>query len=165
MTIEIWKPIMGFEDIYEISNKGNVRKIKGAIILKGQLTQGYKKIILTKNRKRYNFFIHRLVAKAFIPNPNNYPIINHIDENPLNNNVDNLEWCSYKYNTNYGTCIERRSRNHYKSVNQYKNGYFVKKWECIKLAGKSLNIDTSSITKAAKGLRKSAGGYVWQYDC
>ena len=115
MEKEIWKDIKDYEGIYQISNIGRIksldrycnnRLIKGKI-LSPHLAKGYLKINLYKNGKSKHFAIHSLVAEAFIPNPNNYPEVNHKDENKENNNVDNLEWCDSKYNCNYGTRTER----------------------------------------------------------
>lgn len=163
MTKEIWKAIKGYEGIYEISSKGNVRLCNGKI-LKGQIDYGYKSIILTKNKRRHKEKVHRLVATTFIPNPMNYPLVNHKDENPLNNHVENLEWCTYKYNTNYGSCIARRSSKLHKKVLQYSGTIFLRSWNSIKQAAKELNIDNSSISKVASGKRKTAGGFIWKYD-
>lgn len=118
MQEEIWKDIEGYEGIYQVSNLGNVRvldrivnsaiknndkvKRKGQI-LKQYNKRGYLQVTLTVSNKRKYFNVHRLVAQAFIPNPNNLPQVNHRDENPKNNCVNNLEWCSAKYNANYGT--------------------------------------------------------------
>ena len=113
---EIWKPVKDFEKYYMISNKGNLKSIikrqysfkdkkiietKEEKYLKLTNDRGYKKIILSLNGKRYLKYIHRLVAEAFIPNPNNYKEVNHIDSDPSNNCVENLEWCDRKYNLNY----------------------------------------------------------------
>jgi hypothetical protein len=104
---EIWKPIEGYENLYHISNLGRVKSLpkqKGFIykqetILKPKTTLlGYKTILLSKESKRKEIFIHRLVGKAFIANPNNYPVINHIDAVRNNNAVENLEWCTSSYN-------------------------------------------------------------------
>ena len=104
---EIWKDIKGYEGKYQISNLGNVRSLydtnqfkKTFRIKKLSLGErsGYKVIALTKNGKRKSFQVHRLVAEAFIPNLQNKPFINHIDENRINNNVNNLEWCTQKEN-------------------------------------------------------------------
>ena len=113
---EIWKPVKDFEKYYMISNKGNLKSIikrqyyfkdkkiietKEEKYLKLTNDRGYEKIILSLNGKRYLKYIHRLVAEAFIPNPNNYKEVNHIDSDPSNNCVENLEWCDRKYNLNY----------------------------------------------------------------
>lgn len=105
---EIWKPIKGYEGIYEISNKGRIKSISSGLIRK-QLTDkwGYNMINLSKEGKKTRFFVHRLVASAFLDNPNKLPQINHKDEDKTNNCVENLEWCTQKYNNEYGTRKER----------------------------------------------------------
>lgn len=109
-------------------------------------------------------YVHRLVMETFADNPNNLPCINHKDENPYNNNLDNLEWCTYKYNTNYGTCIQRRKSKISKTVNRFDmNMKYIDSFASASDAGNKLNIDISSISKCARGERKSAGGYVWKY--
>jgi len=105
---EIWRKVKGYESYYEISNKGNVKSLIGwdgkkyierEKILKQTFTStGYKKVELYMLKKRKSKKVHRLVAIAFIDNPNNKPYINHIDGNPLNNNVSNLEWCTQQEN-------------------------------------------------------------------
>ena len=133
--MEVWKDIEGFEGLYQVSNLGRVKSLPRLVpfkqglyrmtcerMMKIALTKaGYCKVCLCKPNVQRQFFVHRLVAQAFIPNPLGLPIVNHKDENPLNCSSDNLEWCSYKYNSNYGTCRERigkyarehpRHRNH-----------------------------------------------------
>ena len=102
---EIWKDVVGFERIYQVSNYGKIKSLgnksnhKDAIIMKPILNyKGYLQINLRKNGKSYHFVVHRLVAQAFIPNPDNLPQVNHIDGNKQNNNVKNLEWCDNSYN-------------------------------------------------------------------
>ena len=109
---EIWKDIKGYEKLYQVSNLGNVRrikfinnrtqkdKIKMLKLIKDK--KGYLKINLWKNNKSKMFLVHRIVAETFILNPNNLPQVNHKDENKSNNCVENLEWCSQRYNNNYG---------------------------------------------------------------
>ena len=107
---EIWLTIK-HNDNYEVSNLGNVRSKKRNINLKPFTTSNnYLKVKLSKNNKQIDYFVHRLVAQAFIPNPNNLPQVNHKDENKENNRVDNLEWCTHEYNQNYGTKNERLSK-------------------------------------------------------
>lgn len=110
--MELWVKIKNFEN-YEISNLVEVRNTKTGNILKPHKNKnGYLQILLRKDGKIKCFYIHRLIAECFIPNPDNLPCINHKDENKLNNNIINLEWCSYKYNANYGTFKERVSKAH-----------------------------------------------------
>lgn len=103
---EIWKNIMDFNG-YQVSNLGRIRSLKTYKVLKQKTNKGYKSSCLFKCGKIYYRYTHRLVAEAFIPNPKNLPCINHKDENPSNNCVNNLEWCDYAYNVNYGTGINR----------------------------------------------------------
>ena len=114
--LEQWKDIKGYEGLYQVSNLGNVKALKkraGKSIRNEKLLKtyidkyGYVYTILCKNNKTHLATIHRLIAEAFIPNPNNLPQINHKDENKQNNNIDNLEWCTCKYNINYGTRTKR----------------------------------------------------------
>lgn len=98
---EEWKDVAGSDGLYQVSNTGIVRKSNGKV-LNAEICKGYKRVNLVINGKRKHFFVHRLVATAFVQNPNGYPQINHKDENPLNNRYDNLEWCDAKYNLNYG---------------------------------------------------------------
>lgn len=115
-----FRPIKGFKGEYEIDNDGNVKSLKRNKMLKhGINTNGYKQVELWKNNKPYPKLVHRLVAEAFLPNPLVLPCVNHKDENKLNNRVwinedgsvdyekTNLEWCTYKYNNNYGSRNER----------------------------------------------------------
>ena len=100
-----------------MSNKGRIKSlerislqnhlIKEKILKQSENGYGYLVVNLCKNRKAKNCLVHRLVAEAFIPNPNDYPVINHRDETPFNNCVENLEWCTQKYNINYGTARDR----------------------------------------------------------
>lgn len=111
---EIWKDIKGYEGSYQVSNLGRVRSLtrkvktfngvrtsKGQILKPLKTNTGYYRVDLKQNQKNKYMSIHRLVAEAFILNPNNYPIINHKDNNPQNNCVDNLEWCTQSYNVKY----------------------------------------------------------------
>ena len=123
----IWKDIPGYEGLYQVSNTGKVRSLNyrgtgQTKILKQNITRyGYKTLALCKNGKDKRYFVHRLVAEAFIPNPNNLPYVNHKDEDKTNNAVWNLEWCTHEYNMNYGTINERRSK-----TRREKNGGLLK---------------------------------------
>lgn len=121
--IEEWRDVVGFEGLYQVSNLGRVkgldrlvdtninnvnRRIHKGKLLKPQFNnKGYKRVNLCKNGNKNQAFVHRLVAEAFIPNPNNYPVVNHKDENPKNNCVENLEWCTQKYNMNWNGVMKK----------------------------------------------------------
>ena len=118
--MEEWKAIPGYEGLYEVSNMGNVRNVRRNTLLRlSKDCYGYIQVSLYKNGRRTGLRVHRLVAEAFIPNPDNLPQVNHKDEDKSNNRVDNLEWCDSKYNLNYGTA-RIRSRN-----TNIKNGYWT----------------------------------------
>ena len=154
---EIWRDIDDFEGLYQVSNLGRVRNLNSGKILKFFTQNNYCRVSLSKNNRTYKFLIHRLVAQAFIPNIDNLPVVNHKDENPLNNSVENLEWCTQKYNVNYSQA---------KAVNQYTmSGKFVKKWFSISAIASSMgNYDIkSTIVKCCKGKKKSAYGFIWRY--
>jgi hypothetical protein len=109
----VWKPILGFEGLYEISNLGKVRNNKGETLKQGIKRTNctcYKLVNLWKDGRYYKKYVHRLIAEAFIPNPDNLPMVNHKDEDGTNNSIDNLEWCTREYNVNYGTAKERRAK-------------------------------------------------------
>ena len=111
--IEEWRPVVGYEGLYEVSSYGRVRGVdrydnrncfrKGKVLSPFKDRYGYLSVVLSCNGKCKTTNVHRLVAKAFLPNPDNLPQVNHKDEVKLNNCVDNLEWCSAKYNNTYGT--------------------------------------------------------------
>lgn len=148
------------------------------------MPNGYLSVELFKDKKSKRLLIHRLVAEAFIDNPDNLPVVNHKDECRCNNNVSNLEWCTQAYNLNYGTARERKTKNthhYYKSerikeiarkngasvskrvIQLSKDGKCIKEFETINQASRALNINASHMIEVAKGERKSAGGYVWRY--
>lgn len=182
ILLEIWKPIPGFEGYYEASNLGRIRgvdrvverqrhaplNIKGKILTQfskpGKGTKDRFQVNMCKNGKAYSKLVSRLVASAFLPNPNNYEQVNHKDENPANNNVDNLEWCTNEYNHNYGTRNQRQAEKLMKPVNMYTlNHDFIKQYNNIKSAAEDIDGDPSAITKVCKGKNKTHKNYLFEY--
>ena len=168
---EIWKDIQGYEGIYQVSSHGRVRSKHK--IMKPQNDNGYMRILLRKNGKVKRYSVHRLVAIAFIDNPYNLPVVNHKDENKGNNYVENLEWCTHKYNTNYGNCINKRVDTITRNKSKCKKAICVNTgeiFESLKEAGYKYNVNPSSIISNCKGKIKSAGKHnitneklVWRY--
>ena len=161
---EIWKPIPYYENLYEVSNLGNVKSLRNKIILKPFLTRGYFSVNLSKDGICKTFLIHRLVALAFIPNPNNYKEVNHKDEIKTNNNVDNLEWCTREYNMSYGKARFVQGVSCGNPVLQIYNDIVIAWYYSSEFASKITGIDCSSIIKCCKGKRVYAGGYKWKYS-
>jgi len=163
---EVWIDIVGFVGKYQISNYGRVKSIKrkyaGEKILKLQIDKnGYHRVSL-KNGKSYYLPVHRLVAQAFIPNPDNLPCVNHKDENKQNNCVDNLEWCTVAYNNTYGS----RYNLNEKPVLQFDlNGNLINKYKSVSDAARINNYKTQSIQGVCCGYksRKTAYGFKWTY--
>ena len=157
---EIWKDIPDWED-YQVSNLGNVKSLKYGKerIMKTTYREGYQYVFLRNKRFKRDkkMAVHRLVAMAFLPNPNNLPQVNHKDECRHNNMVSNLEWCTAKYNVDYSQA---------KKVNQYDvNMTLIKQWDCVNDAGRTLNINPSNISQCCRGNIKYsvAGGFIWRY--
>ena len=178
---EIWKDILGYEGYYQVSNFGNVKSmdriverknngtgnlpLKSRILSLNTYPRGYKRVTLRKNNISKSFFVHRLVAEAFIPNPNNYPYVNHKDENPSNNHSDNLEWCTNEYNMSYGTLGHRISLAKSKKVFQFDlDGNFLNTFYGITAASRITDISSTSIRNCCHGTSKSAGGFLWSFS-
>lgn len=176
---EQWKPIEG-HSYYEVSNQGRVRsykrKNKGINVVPHILTPrqnrcGYLYLDLRNNNQHNYKTIHRLVAKAFIPNPNNYACINHKDEDRTNNRVENLEWCNAKYNNNYGNCKQKKSAaliNHpslSKPIYQFNfYGQFIQSYVSGSEAARQNGLKLSSLQKAAVHSNMYSGNWLWSYD-
>ena len=163
---EIWKDKKGYEGHYQVSNWGRVKSIKFGkekILKLIKDKDGYLQVTLCKNNIKKVYKVHRLVAEAFIDNTDNLPQVNHKDENKLNNNVDNLEWCDRLYNVRYGTGIERRSKKRSKPVLQYDlEGNFIKEWvsinECVRNG-----YNQGNVAACCRGKRKYHKGFIWRY--
>lgn len=170
ITNEIWREIAGYEGLYKVSNMGRVMSLnyrhtgKVKVLKNRPEKDGYLVINFCYNGKIKTFKIHRLVAEAFIPNPDNLPQVNHKDEDKTNNCVENLEWCTNKYNSNYGTRKHRLSETHKISVSQFdKTGLLIKVYSSGITAQMETGINSSNITKCCRGKLKTAGGYIWRY--
>lgn len=191
MENEVWKDIKGYEGLYQVSNLGNIRSLNAMINCKGARgidkhirygrvlskaigTTGYYIIVLSKNSKTKQARIHRLVAEAFIDNPNNYPCVNHIDGNKLNNNVDNLEWCSHSHNnkeayrlglkkSTWKGKINKENPNS-KPIMQFDlEDNFIRNWESAEQVKRELGYCAENIRSCCNGRRKKANGYKWKF--
>ena len=172
MENEVWKDIEGYEGHYQVSNLGRVKSLKRGndkIMSLRRYKGGYLLVNLCKNGEMKTFTIHRLVGQAFLPNPNNLPQINHKDEDKTNNRVENLEWCSVKYNNSFGTRLQRVSvkmtnRKLSKQVLQYsKDGEFVREWKSTHDVERNLGFNRGHISSCCLGKLKSAYRFVWKY--
>ena len=149
--IELWKSIEGWENRYEVSNLGNVRNSKTKTLkIANSSNSGYLRLNFYNGSNIKRFSVHRLVAEAFIDNPNNLPQVNHKDENKSNNHVDNLEWCTNEYNSNYG----KRNEKTKKKVLCITTG---EEFDSETEASLKTNTQVAHISKCCKGKRKSAG--------
>lgn len=172
-TNEIWKDVVGYEGLYKVSNFGHVKSLGNDKTRKEKILKpiknkfGYLMVNLCKAGKFKHYYIHRLVAQAFVQNDSLFNTeINHKDENPLNNNAENLEWCDSQYNTNYGTRNERivkANTNHPKKSKPVKcleNGVIYASTMEIQ---RQLGFKQSGICACCNGKCKQAYGYHWCY--
>lgn len=176
---ELWKSVLNFEGLYLISNCGRVKAInfnneKHSQLIKPSVSKkGYLRVRINKNNKRYTLNVHRMVATAFIPNPENKPQINHRDGNKKNNFFDNLEWATNQENQDHARAnglILPPPRGYDNScsmeVLQY-NKYtleLIQKWGSISEASRALKIPTTNISKSSSRKRMIAGGFIWRYS-
>ena len=178
---EEWRDIPGYFGLYQVSNFGRVKSLVGTHresrerILKPYKTKyGYLRVRLCKDGKVKQFYVHRLVAEAFIPNPDNLPQVNHKNENKTDNKVENLEWCTAKYNQNYGTCIKRRTEkqkvdfinrsDQSKPVAQFtKEGILIAQYPSRNEASRQTGYAYQHISSCCNGKTKSAYGYIWKW--
>ena len=159
---EIFKEIEGYEGLYQVSNYGRVKSLHYGKerILRQQVNFGYCCVYLrNQNKERKNCLVHRLVAQAFIDNPNNLPQINHRDEDKTNNHVTNLEWCTPKYNANYGTRNKRQGEKICKPVMCVETGVV---YPSLKEAGEAVQGFKSNIWACCNN-KHTYKGYHWKY--
>lgn len=185
---EEWRDILGYEGAYMVSNMGRVKSLerksmpysyKGTIttytvrekICRQSRVLGYLIVSLSKEGVQTFYKVHRLVAQAFIPNTSNMPIINHKNEEKIDNCVGNLEWCDYQYNSNYGTRNKRLSDNQRNDVKKSKkvlqyslDGKLIKEWPSICEAGRA-GYDRKAISRICRGCKTyhTTGGYIWKF--
>lgn len=185
---EIWKPVVGYEGFYDVSNLGSVRRVKRSLLHKGRHvayvkpmimklsvdTYGYKTVELSVNRKRKRTAVHRLVALAFIPNPKGKTQVNHKDLDKTNNVVTNLEWTTPKENCNHawenGACTAtwkgKFGKNHFNhsKIDQYTtDDVYVASFYGFHEAAREMGLYAQNIHKACNGVYKTCGGYKWKY--
>lgn len=171
---KIWKDIKGYEGLYQVSNAGSVRVLgrydanglfrDSQMIKPIESSHGYYVVTLNKNGKSKQFRVHRLVAEAFIPNPDKLPMINHKDENKMNNCVENLEWCDAAYNNNYGNRLNKVAMKLGKAVIGIelatgKESFYYSMTQ----AAKETNSDHRKISAVVRGTRKKHNGRIWRY--
>lgn len=154
------KDIKGYEGLYAITSCGRVYSYKSKKFLKTSLLRGYARVDLHKNGVSHTYQVHRLVAEAYIPNPNNYTQVNHKDEIKSHNYINNLEWCDAKYNCNYGNRCKRISEAKSKPIYCSTNNT---RYDSAQDASASLGLVNKSINRVASGLRKSLHGYHFVY--
>jgi hypothetical protein len=173
--MEQWRNIKDYEGLYQVSNEGRVKslnynKTKKEKILKCGKASGYLQVQLCKNGKRIWKYVHRLVAEAFLENPNHYKEVNHKDECKENNHVENLEWCDRSYNINYGTGVQRSAKKQIndptksKRVDQInpKTGEVIHQWASTNECGRN-GFNQGHVAACARGELKTHKGYVWRY--
>lgn len=179
--IEVWKDVVGFEGLYKVSNLGNVvsarRNYKNGVkYLTPFDNGGYLRVTFVVNEKRSNHLVHRLVAEAFIPNPDNKDSVNHIDGCKTNNRLENLEWVTRSENTIHAITTGLRVPNvphrpmrgadscRSKKVYQYDlNGKFVKEWDCAEYAATELGFNKLSILRCCRGVRRTHKNFIWKF--
>lgn len=184
--IEIWKDVPGYEGKYMVSNLGQIKSLnyngtEREVILKPQkrTESGYRSVNLYDyNGKQKTHNIHRIVAEVFVPNPNNYTIVNHKDCNTANCSADNLEWCTQSYNCKYADSQRKRSENakrnggwgkaieaHKRKVKQFDlDGVLVKVWDSMSEAARSFKLKScANIQACCVGKQKTSQGYKWEY--
>lgn len=172
--MEIWRDIEGYEGLYQVSSDGRVKSlekvnnnhlVKEKILKSGNNGMGYLFVVLSKEGKIKNYTIHRLVAQAFLPNPDNLPQVNHKDEDKSNNRVENLEWCTQQYNNTYGTRLKKSAKANSIPILQFNlDSQFIKKWDSTMQIERELGFYHSNISNCCRGKYKTAYGFVWMYQ-
>jgi hypothetical protein len=173
---EIWKDVVGFEGLYIVNCHGEIRSVDhyvkcntGTRLVRGKTLKpcdrgnGYPFVTMGKDGKQYNMSIHRVIAIAFLPNPDRLPEVNHKDTDPSNYDLSNLEWCDRTYNNNYANRAYKVAQMKKKEIEQIKNGVVVKVWNSLSAIGRECGISTGNISECCNGRRNTAGGYMWKF--
>lgn len=167
----MWKPIIGYEGLYEISDDGEIKSLRYYGSEKSHLLKpcknnqtGYLQVVLTKDGKHKTKTIHRMVAEHFLENHNGEKCINHKDENKQNNKAENLEWCCYSYNNQYNGRSKKIAKVQGKRVLQLdKNHKVIDEFDSTREAGRKTGLNQRHISECCNGKAKTTGGYYWAY--
>ena len=175
---EIWKPIVGYEGLYEVSSIGRVKRVAHSYISKRGITEwlservfknhtypnGYEYVTLSKGTVTHNCSIHRLVAIAFIPNPHDLPVVDHINTDKTDNRVCNLRWCTPAMNSRNPISYKRQFTSHGTAVDMFSlTGEYIRSFISISQAAREVGGSFSAISKCVTGSSKSSCGYRWKY--
>lgn len=166
---EVWKDIADYEGLYQVSNFGRVRSLKYRKTEKIQIMKSFNRnsylaVCLAKDSRTKFYNIHRLVAAAFLPNPNNLPCVNHKNEIKTDNRVENLEWCSYSYNNKYSNVNDKSAMSRRKPVIQYSSDNVILNiFKSATEASKQTGCNRNKIGACCLGKRKMCGGYRWSF--
>lgn len=162
---QVWKPIKGYENLYEVSNLGEVRSLCGRyganrILKQCRGSRGYMLVTLCDKGKQKTVNVHRLVADAFVPNPDSLPCVNHKDEDRTNNCASNLEWCSYYHNNVYGSRLTKSAMKIGRPVRCVETGVI---YSSSRAAHKETGVRQSGISLCCNGKLKTSGGFHWEF--
>lgn len=157
-----WVP--GYESIYQISSDGKVWNVKSGATLRGNVnSHGYVVVSLTKDGVKKDCKLHRLLALAFLPNPNDFDCVNHKDGDKLNNSLDNLEWCTKGYNNRHAREQLGIDFSAKPVCQTTMSGDFVALWANLSQAAKSVGVTSACVSRCCEGHANSAGGYRWEF--
>lgn len=174
--MEEWRPVIGYIGLYEVSNLGRVRSLPrrgtkgGILVIDTSNSKHYAHVVLAKNSKLHTTSLHKIVAEAWVPNPENKPQVNHIDGDKLNNKAENLEWVTNLENRRHAIKTGLSSALPEEAIEANMTGVMQKEGEeviamypCIKYAQYITGVCNQNIFKVCQGKRKTAGGYSWEF--